>query len=327
MSDSPGQDADPAIDGDIVVYFSNEKSSGDIYYYRIGTRETVAVTSGPVYERNPRVSGDYISYESYADANAHLWLYQVSTGVAMQATTSASNQYLNDLSGRRLVYTDDRNGNLDIYLYEFPVLGPAIEVSPLAYSFGDKSLGSITIALVTVSNTGNVELEVTPVGTLGSPYFYKVDASLNSIQPGETKQVYVYYQPNVLGFSSTTLRIQSNDPNRPLVEVQFSGNCVPEEYPPQDQIADILAFFEVSVVNGSLMGSGPGNSAQGRLDALRNMIEAAGDLIAQGRIQEARQQLQDAYRRVDGLPRPPDFATGSAASTLADMILQLLNSL
>jgi hypothetical protein len=46
------------------------------------------------------------------------------------------------------------------------------------------------------------------------------------------------------------------------------------------------------------------------------MIEAAGDLITTGSIAQACTQLLDAQNRVDGNPRPPDFAVGSATSQL-----------
>jgi hypothetical protein len=54
------------------------------------------------------------------------------------------------------------------------------------------------------------------------------------------------------------------------------------------------------------------------------MIEAAGDLIDDGYIVEACQQLLVAYERCDGLPRPPEFVAGPAAPTLAQMILDLM---
>jgi hypothetical protein len=97
--------------------------------------------------------------------------------------------------------------------------------------------------------------------------------------------------------------------------------------PTVPQIDDILMLFDESVASGSLVGDGPGNSAKGRLSALRNMIEATGDLIKQGCLTEARQQLQDAYNRIDGQPNSPDFAKGPAAAELAEMIQKLINSL
>jgi hypothetical protein len=92
-------------------------------------------------------------------------------------------------------------------------------------------------------------------------------------------------------------------------------------------VDDTLAFFDASVAAGTLVGNGPGKSANGRKGALRNMIIAAGDLIDEGRYEEACQQLWDAYRKCDGDPRPPDFVTGQAADDLADMILGVMDEL
>jgi hypothetical protein len=63
------------------------------------------------------------------------------------------------------------------------------------------------------------------------------------------------------------------------------------------------------------------------LKALRNMIEASGDLIRAGDTAAACRQLLDAYRKTDGQPRPPDFVTGEAAWGLAAMIQDLMLSL
>jgi hypothetical protein len=47
-------------------------------------------------------------------------------------------------------------------------------------------------------------------------------------------------------------------------------------------IDNILDFFDDSVADGFLTGNGPGKSANGRLNALRNMLEMAGKLIKLG---------------------------------------------
>ena len=49
--------------------------------------------------------------------------------------------------------------------------------------------------------------------------------------------------------------------------------------PRSEQVGDILDFVDDAVMTGDLSGSGNGNSAHGRLGALIDMIEAAGDLI------------------------------------------------
>lgn len=57
------------------------------------------------------------------------------------------------------------------------------------------------------------------------------------------------------------------------------------------------------------------------------MIEAAGDLIAEGDTEGGCRQLLDAYMRCNGAPKPPDFITGESADDLAAQIQALMTSL
>ena len=99
----------------------------------------------------------------------------------------------------------------------------------------------------------------------------------------------------------------------------FSMLALPIQATPEEQLAEIVEFFDASIADGTLEGNGHGKSADNRRNALGNMIKSAGDLIVGGFIEEACQQLLDAYERADGLPRPPDFA-GEASPELAEMI-------
>ncbi len=89
----------------------------------------------------------------------------------------------------------------------------------------------------------------------------------------------------------------------------------------QTTISQILAFFDASVADGSLVGNGPGKSAKGRLGALRNKIEAAGAAIASGA--PGCGPLRSALERTDGDSPPPDFAAGPAAPELAQRLEDL----
>lgn len=145
----------------------------------------------------------------------------------------------------------------------------------------------------------------------------------------------------VFGDSPTTLvGVEFEDPTSPSglgTIVYFVDNFRIESYgetlffedfePQTATIAEVLAFFDTSVADGTLVGNGPGRSADGRRGALRNMIEAAGDFIEEGLYEEACEQLGAAYRKCDGDPRPPDFITGDAADDLADMILGVMDEL
>ena len=95
----------------------------------------------------------------------------------------------------------------------------------------------------------------------------------------------------------------------------------------EDPIEEILDLIDESVEDGTLVGHGPGKSANNRLNALRNKLEDVRRLIEAERYEEACDQLWSTYRKCDGNPRPPDFVTGEAAEDLADMILLLMDDL
>lgn len=124
---------------------------------------------------------------------------------------------------------------------------------------------------------------------------------------------------NYLGFWTGNLEIERDVS---FMDQTFSVTAAP--------IAAILLFFDDAVEAGELEGSGPGRSAPNRLNALRNMIDTASELIAGGLYEEACQQLYDAYFRCDGLGvpgNPPDFVSGPASEELAAMILALIAEL
>jgi len=216
-----------------------------------------------------------------------------------------------------------------LILLVFPLgvwANPYIEVVPLYHDFGDVQVGSTTTTIITVSNVDGHDLEIGSVELVGSADFSITMAPDPTVSPGMETGVEVTFAPSSTGYVSATLQIVSNDSSSPTVSVSLGGTGVASE-PPPASVADILAFFDASVANGTLAGSGPGKSADGRRRALRNMIEAAGDLIDDGAYEDACRQLLDVYKGCDGLARPPDFVSGSAAPDLAVMILDLIASL
>jgi len=103
-----------------------------------------------------------------------------------------------------------------------------------------------------------------------------------------------------------------------------AAQAIPHESFPITEPNEILESIDAWVDAGSLEGDGPGNSGANRLNAIENMIEAAGDLIEAGAIGQACDQLMDAYLRCDGEPTPPDFVMGPASDDVAELILQLM---
>jgi hypothetical protein len=209
---------------------------------------------------------------------------------------------------------------------------PAVSVTPASVNFGSVAVGSQSTSLVTVTNTGGPGLHVTFVqqSPVFSP-FSVVSLAKNganvvlpvALDTNETLDVEVAFTPGAPGAATGTLIVESDAPGQGPVGVPLSGEGVQVELPPSDQIAELLAFFDSSVVAGTLEGAGQGNSAAGRLKALRNMIQAAADFITQASFVQACHQLQDVLDRIDGLPRPPDFAGGAAVEELRSRITDL----
>ncbi len=222
-------------------------------------------------------------------------------------------------------------GDNTFKLYDFSaVCGPVepdIEVSPLSHDFGDVELGTSRTVIIAISNVGNGDLTVSGVDLETDFAITSAPDSAIVVEPNQTENVEIAYTPSGPGYNSAVLKITSDDPNEPVVEVLLSAVGIEIPLPPLEQIANILAFFDTSVGDGILLGDGPGNSAEKRLNALRNMIESSVNLIENELYEGACQQLLDAYRRMDGKPKPPDFVTGEAVTGLATMIQELMTAL
>ena len=210
---------------------------------------------------------------------------------------------------------------------------PEIEVFPalLEWDFGDVEVGESATVLVQIYNYGTADLNVSSVILTGD-----ADIAITSgptaplvIAPSTSIGVdfEVTFTPSAEGASVATIQILSDDEDEPEVYVDLSGVGIITEVPPTQQIQNILDYFDTSVADGTLIGYGPGNSASKRLNALRNMIEAASDLINAGAYEQAIEQLESIAKKTDGVSKPQDFVVGDAVSDLNTMINDLIASL
>lgn len=321
----------PDIDGDIVTWYERSAlGDSDIAIHDLATGVTTRL-SLPGNQHSPHVSGDVVAFDDNASENVDIGLYHIPTGTFEEVTTAPTAEFLTNISGNRVVYTSNETGNLDIFVFEFELNLPEIGVAPLTHDFGDIAVGSSGTTVVTISNVGPQPLTVTSItfDAGSSPAFDIMSGpALPAIVPADgTLDVSVRFSPGAIGVDGATLQIASDDLDESLVHVALSGRGVAETPTPSEQIAELLAFFDAAVVSGTLQGDGPGNSAAGRLTALRNMIAGAGDLITHGLVAQACAQLLEALRRADGEPQPPDFVIGPARAEFAERIGAIRTSL
>jgi DNA/RNA endonuclease YhcR with UshA esterase domain len=94
---------------------------------------------------------------------------------------------------------------------------PDIAVSPTTYSYGAQSIGSSATRVFTVSNTGNVNLVVSP-STLSGPdstaFAFVSGQAGFTLSPGGSSSIEVRFTPTTEGAKSATLSIPSNDPDQ-----------------------------------------------------------------------------------------------------------------
>jgi PKD repeat protein len=120
--------------------------------------------------------------------------------------------------------------------YFYTPLSPDISVSPPSHDFGSVNVGSSsTPHTFTISNTGTTDLVISSIGTTGGDAgMFSVAMggtnpcpSLNpTITPGSNCSITVTFSPTSVGPKSTNLRINSDDPDTPNLDVPLSGTAV-----------------------------------------------------------------------------------------------------
>ncbi|MDT7041204.1 choice-of-anchor D domain-containing protein [Candidatus Nitronereus thalassa] len=310
----------------------------ELFKVDTGERRTIVnVQEENVATLAPTIDGDFVAWESNVTGNFEIFLYRISTGETFQVTNRPEGKRLNNVFGNQVVWGEDLNDldNFNVFASTFsfvPDAQPDIEVAPPSVNFGNVELFSSQSAIVTIQNVvPDADLTVSDFalssGGTGDFTLTTVPATPLVIPANGSADVEVTFTPSSEGAAADSLDITSDDPDESLVSVAISGTGIVTEVPPEEQIANILEFIDTAVSEGTLAGSGNGNSAENRLNALINMIEAAGDLIEQGQIVEACDQLASAYKKTDGLPKPPDFVEGESAAELATRIQDLRNDL
>ena len=203
---------------------------------------------------------------------------------------------------------------------------PDIGVSPASHDFGNVQWSQTSTAMFTVSNVGSGKLTIVAITLADAMGVFSITSAPSSppdLQAGDSITVEVTFSPSAIQAYSGVLKIESNDADEPLIEISLRGTGVLDDTP-SEQVVAVIDYIEDSIANEELTGEGPGNSADNKVNALINMIEAAGDLLEAGQTTEGCQQLADIYLKVDGVSPSPDFVSGLATEGLTNVIEGLM---
>jgi len=172
--------------------------------------------------------------ETLAVVTAFATNFQLTFPILRDAS-SAYNQYGQNGSATPypLDYVIDPAGNVAFFATEYEpeamvavidgLLGnvPAIDVDPAQVDFGPVVIGQSGAQLVTVTNTGAGELLVTDIVTGGNPFTTNIDEL--TVPPGGSRTLLVKFTPLEAGPAGDQLRLSSNDPSAPLLEIDLQG--------------------------------------------------------------------------------------------------------
>jgi beta propeller repeat protein len=386
LTDIPGNQLGPSIDGTIVVY-QDEIGVGDddVYYVDVTNPGVlVLVAGGPGDQRLPDISGDRIVYAGFLAPNmTGIFAYDINTGSQAQISVSTlGSQTQPSIDGNTVAYVSLNGPGVDIGVVDLstgisssrlitttnelewlPVVGGhyvVYERSPFQGGAPDVVLYDlqtdieVNLGPGAYPHTDGISVVFARPNNLGSTdiVVYDPTSSTSQLIAESASQTGPHIDGDILVYDIATatfeLKVVIYDlasGERKVISgvgtgilndvsgrrVAYSEGNTPNgfdiySYEFTDDIGsveDILVFFDNSVADGTLVGVGKGNSAAGRRGALRNMIAASGDLVNEGQVLEACQQLLDAYERVDGIEPPPDFADGQSAPELAVRIQAL----
>ncbi|MGA8046215.1 MAG: PxKF domain-containing protein [Dermatophilaceae bacterium] len=110
----PGDEYDPALSGDLVVYTGNRDGDTDVYYVDLTTGVETAVTQLPGMQELSDVYSPLITYTDLSVRD--VWVYDTRTGETTNVTGSSGAFAANPAIGRdTVVWEDTRDANVEIY--------------------------------------------------------------------------------------------------------------------------------------------------------------------------------------------------------------------
>jgi hypothetical protein len=124
----------------------------------------------------------------------------------------------------RLVSDDANEGSVDVALAGTGIMAPDIEALPAIHDYGEVTVGSTMSRTFVFSNAGGADLQVSSVSLLGGEGEFAIAAGVPGlVAAGGTFNVEVQFGPMSSGPKSTLLRLTSNDPDEPTLDVVLNG--------------------------------------------------------------------------------------------------------
>jgi hypothetical protein len=183
------------------------------------------------------------------------------------------------------IFSNDEDETESIVTISGAGSAPVIVIDPSQYSFGDIDIGCDSIVTVTISNIGDVDLEINDIEFLASlPVDFSLEdqTSINSslpiiIAPGDNISADVSYRPLDLLDDNSYIEVSSNDPLSPVAYTTQEGygkyyNIVTDSHEQDGMLESDILFV---IDNSGSMGRNQ-TSLANNFDSFINIFSASG---------------------------------------------------
>ena len=135
---------------------------------------------------------------------------------------------------------------------------PEIVVDPGQHDFGNINAEGVVENLpIRISNAGTEDLHISSVSVVGSSTFSLISPGTHAIEPGDTTEVVVSFDPVTYERTVAQVEIVSNDEDEPLVVIPLGGDgdapviyIAPDEY--DFGLAPLGCTEEVNILIGNI---------------------------------------------------------------------------
>ena len=194
--------------------------------------------------------GDTVSFDaSTATDNVAITSYEWdvdgdgTTDAAGPNRATLTHTYTDPGVYRATLTVSDAAGNTNTETVLVTVSGPEASASQTALAFGTLATGSTNVSAIELTNTGNVQLDLTRSTITGSnPAAFglagQAATALPTVEPGETETVAVAFSPATATSQTATLTLSTNDSDRSTIQVSLAGSGVTSDLGFQTAAAD-----------------------------------------------------------------------------------------